>query len=114
MEERVRKSLLYDFYGELLTQHQKDIYEKFILDDLSLSEIAADENISRQGVYDLIKRCDKILNEYEEKLNLLEKFLHIRDKLENIKELTKDCRDSNDLSHLKEIDDIANEILEDF
>ena len=59
MDEILKQSLLYDFYGELLTEHQKEIYEQFIVEDLSLSEIAKDAGISRQGVHDLIKRCNK-------------------------------------------------------
>ena len=74
MKDIFKSSLLYDFYGELLTEHQKEIYEDFILNDLSLGEIAQDRGISRQGVHDLVKRCDKILNGYEEKLHLVERF----------------------------------------
>ena len=68
MKDIFKSSLLYDFYGELLTERQKEIYEDFILNDLSLGEIAQDRGISRQGVHDLVKRCDKILNGYEEKI----------------------------------------------
>ena len=74
MKDIFKSSLLYDFYGELLTEHQKEIYEDFILNDLRLGEIAQDRGISRQGVHDLVKRCDKILNGYEEKLHLVERF----------------------------------------
>lgn len=74
MKDIFKSSLLYDFYGELLTNHQKEIYEDFILNDLSLGEIAEERGISRQGVHDLVKRCDKTLNGYEEKLHLLERF----------------------------------------
>ena len=85
MDEILKQSLLYDFYGELLTEHQKEIYEQFIVEDLSLSEIAKDAGISRQGVHDLVKRCDKILEEYEAKLHLVEKFLSIKEKVHQIK-----------------------------
>ena len=61
--------MLYDFYGELLNEHQKEIYEDVVFNDMSPSEIAREEGISRQGVHDLIKRCDKILKDYEEKLH---------------------------------------------
>jgi len=84
MNEILEQALLFDFYGELLTEHQKEIYEQFVLEDLSLGEIAKETGISRQGVYDLIKRCNKILQEYEEKLHLVEKFLKIKSKVHQI------------------------------
>ena len=74
MEKIVEQGLLYDFYGELLTPHQQQIYEDVVIHDMSLSEIAQDQGISRQGVYDLVRRCDNILSGYEEKLKLVEKF----------------------------------------
>lgn len=74
MEKIVEQNLLYDFYGELLNDHQKKIYEDAVYGDLSLSELAEEYGITRQGVHDLIKRCDKILEGYEEKLQLMHKF----------------------------------------
>ncbi|MCI9139765.1 MAG: DNA-binding protein [Lachnospiraceae bacterium] len=88
MEKIVEKGLLYDFYGELLTEHQKKIYEAAVFEDLSLREIAETEGISRQGVHDLLKRCDKILLDYEEKLKLLQKFQRIKEKTEKIYKIT--------------------------
>ena len=70
MDKILEQALLYDFYGELLTAHQKEIYEQFVLDDLSLGEIAADAGISRQGVHDIVKRCARSLEEYERNLHL--------------------------------------------
>ncbi|MCR4612316.1 MAG: YlxM family DNA-binding protein [Lachnospiraceae bacterium] len=87
MEEKIRQGFLYDFYGELLNDHQKEIYESYIIEDLSLSEIASEQGISRQGVHDLIKRCNKTLEGYEDKLHLLERFMHIRDDVKLINEL---------------------------
>lgn len=86
VNEILEQALLYDFYGELLTDHQKDIYEQFVLEDLSLSEIAQDAGISRQGVHDLVKRCQKILEGYEARLHLVEKFLSIKEKVHEINE----------------------------
>ena len=74
MESIVKQSLLYDFYGELLTEHQRSIYEDVVYNDMSLSEIAEENGISRQGVHDLIKRCDKTLSACEDKLHLISKF----------------------------------------
>lgn len=75
MEKIVRQGMLFDLYGELLTEHQRDIYSDLVNNDLSLSEIAERYGISRQGVHDVIKRCDKQLEDYEAKLHLLEKEL---------------------------------------
>ena len=61
MEEKLEQAYLYDFYGELLNEHQRQVYEDFVFNDLSLGEIASEEGISRQGVADRIKRCNKKL-----------------------------------------------------
>ena len=84
MNKILEQALLYDFYGELLTKHQKDVYEQFIQEDLSLSEIAEGAGISRQGVHDLIRRCQKALEGYEAKLHLVERFLSVREKVGEI------------------------------
>ena len=84
MNRILEQALLYDFYGELLTTHQKEVYEQFILEDLSLSEIAESAGISRQGVHDLIRRCQKALEGYEAKLHLVERFLSIKEKVGQI------------------------------
>lgn len=72
MERIVEQGLLYDFYGELLTEHQKKIYEDVVYNDLSLSEIAQENGISRQGVHDMVRRCNHMLTEYENKLHLVD------------------------------------------
>jgi len=82
MEKILEQTLLYDFYGELLTEHQKQIYEDVVLNDYSFSEVASEQGISRQGVHDLIKRCNKILQDYESKLHLVEKFVTVKHQVE--------------------------------
>ncbi len=118
MEKIVRQSLLYDFYGELLTDHQKNIYEEVVMNDMSYSEIGRIHGISRQGVYDMIKRCDKILEDYEAKLKLVEKFVNAREKIAAVKsKLTKLKTDNKDIDLEKLIDDIDIEtanLLEEF
>ena len=103
MEKIVEQGLLYDFYGELLTEHQRQIYESCVFDNLSLGEIAQDFGISRQGVHDLIKRCDKTLQSYEEKLHLLQKFLSVKETVKEIKSITTQ----------DEVRKLANQILEE-
>ena len=85
MEKILEQTLLYDFYGELLTEHQKQIYEDVVLNDYSLSEVAQEQGISRQGVHDLVKRCNRILQGYESKLHLVEKFVTIKEQVEQMK-----------------------------
>ena len=118
MERIVEQTLLYDFYGELLTEHQKSIYEDFVLNDYSLSEIGEDRNISRQGVYDIIKRCDKLLNGYEEKLHLVQKFLMAKEQVAQIHHLASDMLKADGDSakvtdYLRQIENISNKILEE-
>lgn len=74
MEKIVAQGILYDFYGALLTEHQQKIYEAVVYDNMSLGEIAEEQGVSRQAVHDIVKRCDKILGDYEEKLGLIHRF----------------------------------------
>ena len=85
MEKIIERNLLFDFYGELLTDRQREIYQDAVYGDLSLSELADDYGISRQGVHDQIKRCDKALEEYESKLHLVERFEKIKEYSHNLK-----------------------------
>ena len=112
MEKLVEQALLFDFYGELLTDHQRQVYEDVILNDYSLSEVAADLGISRQGVHDLIKRCDKILSGYEEKLHLVQKFQQTRQMVEDIQERTRAFHETKDESLIAQIEQISSNILE--
>lgn len=112
MNDILEQALLYDFYGELLNEHQKNIYEQFILEDLSLSEIASSEGISRQGVHDLIKRCNKTLSGYEAKLHLVEKFLVIKEKVHQINEVLEAEQTETELL-IENIRQISTEILEE-
>lgn len=102
IDKLIELSLLYDFYGELLKENQKCIYEDYILNDLSLSEIAEQQGISRQGVHDVVKRCSNQLINYEEKLHLIEKFEQTKQKVSRIKELSKQIIELNSFNSLKE------------
>ena len=116
MDDILQKSLLYDFYGELLTTHQRKIYEEFNFDDLSLGEISEIEGISRQAVHDSIRKTDRALTEYEEKLHLVSRFEAIRSRAEQILELAS-CEDGADAdgdeSRLQAIKTLCQEILGD-
>lgn len=78
MNDIYRLSMLLDFYGELLTRNQLDILNEYVNDDLTISEIASNRGISRQGVHEVVKRSEAILEEYEKKLGLINKFISIK------------------------------------
>ncbi|MBQ7925893.1 MAG: YlxM family DNA-binding protein [Lachnospiraceae bacterium] len=103
MEKIFEQTLLYDFYGELLTPHQRAIYEDAVYNDMSLSEIAELQGISRQGVHDLIKRCDRILADYEAKLHLVERFTSAKGKIKQIVELTQEYPENVQMHQIREI-----------
>ena len=113
VNEILEQALLFDFYGELLTEHQKEIYERFITEDLSLGEIAEEAGISRQGVHDLVRRCNQALKGYEEKLHLVEKFLAVKEKVENIDRLLDDYNEENAGELIRSIRRISGEIIEE-
>lgn len=113
MNEILEQALLYDFYGELLTDHQKEIYEQFVLEDLSLGEIAREAGISRQGVHDLVKRCGQTLKGYEDKLHLVQKFMSIKEEVGKMNDLL-DHYESKSMEQLvKEIREISDTIIEE-
>lgn len=113
MNEILEQALLYDFYGELLNDHQKEIYEQFVLCDLSLGEIAGEAGISRQGVHDLVKRCSQTLKGYEDKLHLVARFMSVKDKVNEMNRLL-DGYESESMTELVEsIRRISDEIIEE-
>lgn len=112
MERIVEQGLLYDFYGELLTEHQKKIYEDVVYNDLSLAEIAQENGISRQGVHDLKRRCDRLLQEYEDKLHLVERFMRIRDQIKELEELTRQTEMTREELQAA-VTALSNQILEE-
>ena len=73
-EKSYHISLLIDFYGELLSERQREIMDYYYSEDLSLSEVSARTGITRQGVRDAIRRSEKLLSETEEKLGLVARF----------------------------------------
>lgn len=88
MDKLYEQTMLFDFYGELLTEHQRSVYTDAVYNDLSLGEIAEERGISRQGVHDLIRRCDRILQDYESKLHLVERFARAKETVREIQELS--------------------------
>ncbi len=110
MEKILEQTLLYDFYGELLTEHQKQIYEDVVLNDYSFSEIAEERGISRQGVHDLVKRCNRILKEYEAKLHLVERFLTMKGRIEEIERFLRDTEEPDKEQLTRQLQDILENL----
>ena len=92
LEKTTRMNFLFDFYQALLTDKQRSYMELYYLDDHSLGEIAESYDISRQAVYDNIRRTEAMLEEYEDKLGLLEKF---QQRQRILQELTDAIKDEN-------------------
>lgn len=106
MEKTLRMSLLFDFYGTLLTARQQDVFQMYFHEDLSLSEIGDELKVSRQAIYDLLKRVGIILEEFEAKLALLQKHQQrqaIYGEILNLVELMRgECGDSPHLISIEE------------
>ena len=119
IEKMVEIGLLFEQYKELLTDKQREMVSLYYEEDYSLGEISENLGVSRQGVYDTLKRSEKILREYESKLHLVaklkdkEKLLKsIREKIIDIKEDLLHNRDCADLiPKLENIEEICRELL---
>ena len=126
MDERFRQNLLFDFYGELLNNHQKAVFSAAIFDDMSYSELAEEFDCSRQAAFDLVRRIDKKLEDYESKLGLLERFTAARKRMDSLslsvnemQEIVKssdmDQKTRNSLNkHLTDISNTSEEIFDKF
>ena len=113
MAKNLEISVLLDFYGEMLTEKQRDVVELYYNEDLSLSEIAAHSQITRQGVRDSIKRAEGILLGLEERLGLAKRFRRIQEGLDLIIRDARDIRNYNDrFGTFREITDQTNELIE--
>ena len=114
-------SLLYDFYGKLLTNRQRDAMQLYHEENLTLAEIADEFGISRQGVHDALKNAEKSLNGYEEKLGLVAKFQKSTDAVQQIDIVIDDVidalQDKSDvdqavIGNLKKVKDIIDNLEE--
>ncbi|MEW8972798.1 MAG: YlxM family DNA-binding protein [Tissierellaceae bacterium] len=120
VEKLVQIGILFDFYGKLLSKRQYSIVELFYLQDLSLSEIGEELNITRQGVYDTLKRAEENLYRYEDTLGLAAKFNENHKIIKNILKASRDIKKSiieNRYDEVIEkaelIENISLEILKD-
>jgi predicted DNA-binding protein YlxM (UPF0122 family) len=94
-DQAFRMTMLYDFYGDLLTERQREFYDLYYNEDLSLAEIAENYGITRQGVRDVIVRAEAILNDFEEKTGIVARFLRVRSTVEEIAQLNSAIAQQN-------------------
>lgn len=108
-------TMLYDFYGDLLTAHQQEVYEAVVFNDCSLSEAAEQFSVTRQGISDLIKRCNKQLSDYEKKLGLVRKYEKAKEQLDQIHQVVLDYEAEYGKNvRVSKIDQLVDEIRENF
>ncbi|HKM40234.1 MAG TPA: putative DNA-binding protein [bacterium] len=90
MEARVQMALLYDFYGSLLTVKQKRVMKLYFDEDLSLGEIASEFHVSRQAIYDILRRAEGSLKDYEDHLKLVATYRQEQKRWIKVKELVSE------------------------
>ena len=111
MEKKVEISMLWQIYGKLLTEKQYEYIDYYYNEDLSLSEIAENEGITRQAVRDIIKKGERKLFEYEEKLGIMKKTMMQEEKIAVIlSEITKIKQQSSDKEVAKILEHIKSEL----
>ena len=112
-----RMTLLFDFYGEMLTDRQKEFYDLYYNEDLSLSEIAENYKMSRQGVRDAIVRAEAVLTELEDKTGLIKRFQQQNAQLQELLDLTAAARKANSdptvADYLRRIEDLCGKLKQE-
>lgn len=106
-----RMAMLFDFYGDVLTPRQKEFYDLYYNEDLSLAEIAENNGITRQGVRDVIVRAEAILTDLEDKTGLIKRFHAMRKQLQEVKAAAEDILVRNTRYEDPNIDASARKIL---
>lgn len=113
MAKDLRVSFLLDFYGDMLTDTQREVVDAYYNEDLSLAEIAQDRDITRQGVRDAIKRAEQQLLEMEDRLGLVRRFQEIQKALTLICDCALNIQDLNEQNgQVAGIDENVGKILE--
>ncbi len=111
MAKNMEITLLCDFYGDMLTEKQRDMIDLYYGNDLSLAEIAENEGITRQGVRDSIKRAENQLTEMEERLGLVRRFREMQLRFDDIKQAANTISAINDrFGYSRDIEEKAREI----
>ena len=121
VEKLVEIGSLFDFYGKLLSEKQYLVIELYYINDLSLTEIGDELGVTRQGIFDLLKRAEQNLYKYEEKLGLVNKFYSKHTNIKNIINISEEILDiiknNNNYNEVEEkammINNISKKILSD-
>ena len=95
MEKNVRMAILFDYYGEMLTDKQKEYFDLYYSENLSLSEIAENDGISRQGVRDVIVRAESIMEDAETKLGMIRQHQELEANLADVEALLTEIAQLN-------------------
>lgn len=111
MAKDLQFTVLLDFYGDMLTEKQREVVESYYNDDLSLAEISEERGITRQGVRDAIKRSEQQLTEMEERLGLVKRFREVQESLTEICDRAIRIKELSD-GKIPEIDEQVEAILE--
>ena len=122
IDQTVHMGLLFDFYGQLLTEKQRLFFSLYHQDDLSLGEIAEQYGVTRQAVYDIIQRSQKTLSNFEEKLGLIQRHVRQREQLERHQAKIRELADGLSLvdvhepwlSQLAEVQRLLAEVIDEF
>ncbi len=102
LDKMIEVGILFDFYGKLLTDKQYLAIKLYYMEDLSLSEIGEEIEVTRQGVFDLLKRAEAKLYSFEEELGLVSKFFVMNDKTKEILKLSKLIQEKNIEDEIRE------------
>lgn len=113
LEKMVQIGLLFDFYGRLLTEKQREMVDLYYRQDLSLGEIASQTGVSRQAVHDLIKRASEILADYEAKLGLADRYRRQQERLTRAIGHLDDAMETFSLSSLRQAREILAGLLDE-
>ena len=108
-EKVVEMCMLYDFYGDMLTEKQRELFDLYFNEDLSLAEIAEHKGITRQGVRDSLVRSETILRGMETKLGLVERYGQVE---ENVLSIARDVKEIADLNRQRYRDTSINKLVE--
>ena len=112
VEKLVEIGILYDFYGKLLSERQYSAIELYYIHDLSLAEIGEELNITRQGVFDTLKRAENKLYEYEDVLGLVNKFNSRHNNIQEILKINKEINEISLISNNIQIQEKSRKVLE--